>query len=136
METLIETTKKAKIEALYEAFAIGNIPLILEKIANDFTWSDPCDPAIAPQGGKYHGKDGFLQFFHNLAGSTTTTLWEVNHIAEEGDTVLAIGKHGVTINKTGKHIVIDWAMYWHFENELPVSGGSFIDTARYQQMFN
>jgi uncharacterized protein len=126
---------KEKIIALYDAFGQGNIPFILENVADNFTWTDQCDPAIAPQGGTYHGKEGFLQFFHNLGGSTDTTHWQVDKYVAENDTVVAFGKHGVTIKSTGKSILLDWVMIWNFANGHPVSGGSFIDTARYQKMF-
>lgn len=122
-------TNKQTIEALYGAFSVGNVPFILENVADNFTWIDPCDPAIVPHGGKHVGKAGFLNFFQQLGGNVDTTLFEVGSYVSEGDTVVAMGKHGITVRATGKSNLIEWAMVWQFENGVPVGGQSYYDTA-------
>jgi ketosteroid isomerase-like protein len=56
-------TPKETLKAMYDAFATGNIPFILETISEDFTWKDPSDPSVVPFGGLRKGKgwhDGIL----------------------------------------------------------------------------
>ncbi|MFN8352974.1 MAG: nuclear transport factor 2 family protein [Spirosomataceae bacterium] len=129
----MKTTEK--IQAIYEAFGQGNVPFILENVADNFTWTDPSDPAIVPHSGTYVGRDGFLTFFQRLGGNTTTTAWEVSGYVSEGNKVVATGKHGVIVNATGKSHLNDWAMEWTFEGDKLVAGRSYYDTAGLEQAF-
>jgi uncharacterized protein len=128
-------TNLATVKAIYDAFGQGNIPFILETVDENFTWTDPCDPAKAPQGGTFVGREGFMGFFQKLGGSVDTTLWEVENYVADGNDVVATGKHGIAVKSTGKSEVNDWIMNWHFKNGKPVSGRSYFDTARYEQLF-
>ena len=128
-------TNQQIIEALYEAFGQGNVPFIIESVAENFTWTDPCDPAVVPHGGTYTGSDEFPLFFQRLGSNTTTTGFEVNSYVSEGDTVCALGKHGVIVNATGKSNLIDWIMVWQFEGNKPVRGRNYYDTAAMANAF-
>lgn len=128
-------TNQQKIEAMYVAFGQGNIPFILESVSENFTWTDPSDPAIVPHGGTYTGRDEFPLFFQRLGGHTTTTRFEVDGYVSEGNTVCALGKHGVTVNATGKSSVIDWVMVWQFEEGIPVRGRNYYDTVSLNEAF-
>jgi ketosteroid isomerase-like protein len=56
------------INSAYAAFANGDIPGLLDLVADDVEWSSP---ATLPHGGHFHGKDGALKFFQGIGG-----LWE------------------------------------------------------------
>jgi ketosteroid isomerase-like protein len=135
METATLTAQET-VKLMYDAFGVGNIPLVLEQLGENFTWQDPCDPAIIPYGGKFHGKSGMTDFFNGLGGSTDTILWEVNDYVSEDNKVVALGKHGIRCKKTGKEAFVDWAMIWHFENDMPVSGQAYYNTAAVEKAFS
>jgi ketosteroid isomerase-like protein len=99
-------TTKETVKALYDAFATGNIPFILESVSEDFTWQDPCDPSITPYGGTYKGRPGFGGLFQKLGDNTETTLWEVNGYVCEGDKVIALGRHGFQTNMPEKVLLL------------------------------
>lgn len=128
-------TNTETIAALYEAFGQGNIPFIVENVAETFTWTDPSDPAIVPYGGTHVGRDGFLYFFQQLGGQTQTTHWSVENYAADGDVVFATGQHGITVPKTGKNDLTHWAMRWQFAGGQVVAGESFYDTAGVAEAF-
>ena len=128
-------TAKEIIKALYEAFATGNIPFILDSVSEDFTWQDPCDPSVVPYGGKHQGKSGFGEFFQKLGGNTETTLWEVNDYVSEGDEVVALGRHGLKAKNTDKSVVTDWVMIWKFEKDQPAAGRAFYNTSVVENAF-
>ncbi|MEZ4904529.1 MAG: nuclear transport factor 2 family protein [Spirosomataceae bacterium] len=128
-------TNKEIVQAIYDAFGQANIPFILESVAENFTHFDPSDPAVAPQGGRHSGRAEFLGFFQKLGDSVDTTLWEVDNIIADKEEVVATGKHGVTVKKTGKKGVIEWVMVWHFEGNQPVSIRNYYDTARYEALY-
>ena len=128
-------TTKETVKALYDAFAAGNIPFILESVSEDFTWQDPCDPAVVPYGGTHKGRSGFGKFFQKLGGSTETTLWEVNEYVCEGNKVVAAGRHGFQSKTAGKSVATDWAMIWTFKESTPVAGRAYYDTSAVEKVF-
>ena len=129
-------TSKETLKAMYDAFGSGNIPFILENVSEDFTWTDPSDPAIVPWGGTHKGKTAFTEFFQKLGGSSDTTLWQVDDYITEGDKVVATGKHGFTAKKTGKSAVLDWTMVWNFKNGVAVGGRSYYNNAASEKAFS
>jgi len=128
-------TTKETLKALYDAFASGNIPFILESVSEDFTWQDPCDPAVVPYGGTHKGRSGFGKFFQKLGGSTETTLWDVNEYVCEGNNVVATGRHGFKSKNSGKDVETDWAMIWTFKENIPVAGRAYYDTSSVENAF-
>lgn len=128
-------TTKEMVKALYDAFAAGNVPFILESVSEDFTWQDPCDSSVVPYGGIHKGRSGFGEFFQKLGGSAETMLWEVNDYVCEGNKVVAAGRHGFKTKNTGKSVTADWAMIWTFEEGIPVSGRSYYDTSGVENAF-
>ncbi|HEX5155547.1 MAG TPA: nuclear transport factor 2 family protein [Parafilimonas sp.] len=126
---------KEILKAMYDAFATGNIPFILETISEDFTWKDPCDPSVVPYGGLRQGRKGMMNFFQAIGNSTNLTAWEVTDYVSEGDTVIAEGKHGFQSKKTGKGALLDWAMVWKFKDGVPVAGQSYYNTADCENAF-
>ena len=128
-------TNKETVEALYNAFGQGNIPFILDAVSEEFTWTDPSNPAILPQGGTHVGKSGFLRFFEKLGEKVDTTHFVVENYLAEGNTVVASGKHGVRIKTSGKEHTNHWIMIWDFEGGIPVRGRSVFDTHQYESLF-
>ncbi|WP_338868074.1 nuclear transport factor 2 family protein [Spirosoma sp. SC4-14] len=128
-------TNQQIIEAIYAAFGQGNVPFILETVSEQFTWTDPCNPAIVPYGGTHIGRPGLLTFFQQLGLSTETTLWQVDEYVAGGNTVVATGKHNIRVNATGKHAENDWVMIWHFQDGALISGRSYYDTACFVNAF-
>ncbi len=128
-------TEKETVEAIYHAFGQGNIPFILDTVTDEFTWTDPSNPTILPQGGTFVGKSGFLSFFEKLGEKIDTTHFEVDNYLAEGNTVVASGKHGVRVKTSGQEYINNWIMIWDFENGKPVKGRSAFDTIQYEALF-
>jgi ketosteroid isomerase-like protein len=129
-------TKSETVKAIYDAFATGNIPFILESVSEDFTWHDPSNPSIVPYGGTHKGRSGFLEFFQKMGGSTDTTLFQVDGYISEGDKVVATGKHGFHPKTTGKNAVTEWTMIWTFDKDIPVAGRAYYNTSGAENAFS
>jgi ketosteroid isomerase-like protein len=63
------------IADLYAAFARGDIPYILERIADDVQF-DHSDSPETPYGGTYRGKDEVKRFFGNIDGAVGVKSFE------------------------------------------------------------
>ena len=128
-------TTKDTLKALYEAFAAGNIPFILETLSEDFAWQNPSDPSVVPYGGKYNGREGLMDYFQKLGGNTDTTLWQVDNYVTEGDMAVAEGKYGFKSKTTGRDVLTDWTMTWKFKSGVPVAARLYYDTAATEKAF-
>ena len=128
-------TTKETVKAMYDAFATGNIPFILETVSEDFTWQDPSDPSLVPFGGFHNGRAGMMDFFQQLGGNTDTTLFQVDDYTSEGEVVIAEGKHGFQSKKTGKNALLEWSMVWKFKNGIPVAGRAYYNTSASEKAF-
>ena len=56
MSTTTLTNNAATVASLYEAFGRGDIPFILDHLADDCKWIGAGEGSL-PQGGTYKGKD-------------------------------------------------------------------------------
>jgi ketosteroid isomerase-like protein len=76
------------VNGAYTAFAKGDIPGLLDSLADDVDWSSP---ATLPQGGDFTGKDGALLFFQGVGAAWDSLDIEVEGIGDAGDDlVLAV----------------------------------------------
>jgi uncharacterized protein len=70
------------IKQTYEAFSCGDIPAVLDNLAEDVQWSTP---ATLPQGGQFQGKSGAMQFFQAVGAARDTLGLDVENVSEAGE---------------------------------------------------
>ena len=51
------------IQAMYEAFGVGDVGSILNAVTDDVDWASDTSSTAAPWFGVRHGKDGVASFF-------------------------------------------------------------------------
>jgi ketosteroid isomerase-like protein len=88
------------IQGGYEAFGRGDIPAVLDIMADDVEWSVP---EVLPHGGRYSGKQEVMGFFEKLG-----SIWEgfdldIEDFVASGDRVCVIGRASGAVdgNQTG-----------------------------------
>ncbi|MGH3693740.1 MAG: nuclear transport factor 2 family protein [Pseudonocardiaceae bacterium] len=69
------------IKQTYEAFGRGDIPAVLDNVAEDVEWSAP---GTLPQGGYFHGKSGVAEFFQGIGGAWQSLGLDVEVVSEAG----------------------------------------------------
>lgn len=131
METMANAQK---IQALYEAFAQGNIPYILSQVGDTFEWTDSGAPYV-PYAGTYRGRDGFADFFTKMGKEGNVIKWSVNDLQAVGNEVMARGEFGIQSHTTGKSAETDWVMIWQFQGDTLVGGRSYLNTAAIAEAF-
>jgi uncharacterized protein len=66
------TDPLATVGVIYEAFGKGDIPAILDQMADDVRWEEWADNSAQKAGVPWllprHGKDGVLEFFKVMGG--------------------------------------------------------------------
>ena len=123
------TNNAATVANIYEAFGRGDIPFILDHLADNCQWIGAGE-GFLPAGGNYKGKDA-VNFFIRLGDSVEFTSFNVvavNNI--NADEVIAFGNMSGNSKATGKASSSDWAMHWKFNSDgKVVNYQDFHDTA-------
>ena len=84
----IAQTNQALIERAYEAFARGDIPTVLEVLADDILWHVP---GRGPLSRDYHGHAEVLGFFeHFMQLSQGTFRIQIEEVLAKGDRVIVL----------------------------------------------
>ena len=115
-----------KIEAVYEAFAKGDIPRVLEVMSRDIEWTEA---EGFPYGGTYVGTKAVLEGVFMRLGSEWIGFAAVPHeLIDGGDTIVALGKYSGTYKATNKSFTSEFAHVWKFRDGKAVRFVQYVDT--------
>jgi hypothetical protein len=106
-----EPNNALRVEAIFDAFGRGDIPYILDQLADDVRWIAHLEP-IVPWAGDYSGKDTVPAYFQALVSSVEVTGHAVNRLVAQDDTVVAIGEVSFRPGTTGKESSSSWVYVW------------------------
>ena len=95
------------VQRCYAAVGRGDIPAVLDLLADDVEWTLQGPPAI-PFAGTRHGKTGAAQFFTLVGGALEFHQFEPREIVAQGDTVVAIGYEHSLVKPTGRSLRQEW----------------------------
>lgn len=115
-----------KIKTVYEAFAKGDIPSVLEVLSADIEWTEA---EGFPYGGTYHGPRGVLEGVFMRLGSEWEGFAAVPHeFIDGGDTIVALGKYSGVYKATNKSFQADFAHVWKLREGRAVRFLQYVDT--------
>lgn len=106
----------ATVQQIYACFGQGDVPGILAKLADQVRFFNGADPAVAPFGGVFNGKDGVTNFFTALGSTTQTTLFEPSNFREEGNKVINDVRHDGFVRSTNKPFSVRASFSWTFND--------------------
>src|SRR5690349_4918198 len=87
-DTATATTNAALLQRGYDAFAHGDVPTVLEVLAETITWHVP---GRSPLSGDYTGHSGVLDFFDRCQRLSEATLQVVpQEILASGERVVVL----------------------------------------------
>ncbi|NUO01149.1 MAG: nuclear transport factor 2 family protein [Saprospiraceae bacterium] len=105
------------VQQIYACFTQGNVPGILAKLSDDVTFFNGSDPAVAPFGGEFKGKDGVIQFFNGLGLTTQTTAFVPENFREDGNKVVNEVRHDGIVTATGHPFSVNAEFVWTFDDK-------------------
>lgn len=115
-----------KIKTVYDAFAKGDIPSVLEVLSADIEWTEA---EGFPYGGTYHGPRGVLEGVFMRLGSEWEGFAAVPHeFIDGGDTIVALGKYSGVYKATNKSFQADFAHVWKLREGRAVRFVQYVDT--------
>lgn len=107
----------ASVQHIYDCFGRGDIPGILEKLADNIEWWHAGDPSVVRYAGTFHGKDGVVQFFQTLGADTEFTGFEVSNYRTDGNKVICDGNVACIARPTGRAYSVFPTFTWAFDEQ-------------------
>lgn len=103
------------VQAIYEAFGTGDVPAILDHLAEDVTWDQHYPDRGVPWLKPRRGKDEVVGFFEAVGGGLEFTRFEPLNLLEGGDQVAAVIGLEATVKETGAKLVEEAEVHlWTF----------------------
>jgi uncharacterized protein len=126
----------ATVQAIYEAFGKGDIPTILEHVADDVQWEAWADNTAQKAGVPWlqakHGKAGVMEFFQTFGRLATLKAFQVLSLME-GDSQVAVEfVIEYDVPSTGGHVRDEEIHLWKFDETGKVTRlRHYTDTAKH-----
>jgi ketosteroid isomerase-like protein len=116
---------------LYQAFGTGDVPTILDRLADDVDWSTDAAIESAPWYGPRRGKEAVAAFFEAVGKTGPVTEFTPLAFAanDDGD-VMVFLRYAFTVTATGKHVEMNMHHYWKFRDGKVSFVRSSEDTAQ------
>ena len=118
-----------RVDALYNAFAEGNVEGVLAGLADDVKWNE-AEGFIYYGDGPYVGKEAVLNGVFARIGAE----WEYWHLVDRNmhamgdDGVLVTGRYQAKNKATGKMLDAQFAHVWKMQDSLVKSFQQYTDT--------
>ena len=114
------------VQAVYDAFAKGDIPTVLGFLSADIDWTEA---EGFPYAGTYHGPKAVLEGVFMRLGSEWEGYAAVpDELIDGGDTVVALGKYSGTYKRTGKSFQANFAHVWKIRDGKAFRFVQYVDT--------
>lgn len=105
------------VQKLYAAFGQGDIPTILEHLAEDIDWDYAIRATEVPWLQPRHGRDQVPKFFEAL-GAVEFQKFEPKTFFENEDFVVVLLDVEMTVKATGQRIAEEDEVHiWHFNSQ-------------------
>lgn len=112
----------------YAAILRGDIPGLMEMLADDIEWVDP-GPSDLPWPGVYHGREAVLGWFGVISQQFDFSVFEPQEFFAQGDKVVVLVHQEVVVRRNGRTVVNPEVHVWTFRNGKVGRLQTYVDTA-------
>ncbi|HEX2137776.1 MAG TPA: nuclear transport factor 2 family protein [Microvirga sp.] len=105
---MITEENKAIVQQMYVAFGRGDVPAILETLADDVEWHVMGSSEVVPWAGTRHGREQTSQFFRAVGETLDVEKFEARTMVAEGDTVVVVGWERSRVKPTNRIYEDEW----------------------------
>ncbi len=116
------------VREIYANFGRGNIPSILNVLADDIVFKQPT-AGPSPLAGTYHGPEQVGEWFGKLDEVAESQNFEPREFIAQGNKVIVLGYYKFLAKPTNKTWEAEWVMVWTFKESKVVGFQFFGDTA-------
>lgn len=121
----------AHVRSLYAAFAKGDVAAILAGLADDVDWEIVGPRAACPCYGKRKGKQSVAEFFKEIGERHDYKAFTPQEYHASGNTVIVLGRHEMTLRRTGRAFAADWVHVFRLDGGKVSSFRELTDSAAY-----
>ncbi len=112
----------------YEALGRGDIPALLDLMADDVEWTLQ-GPSVIPWAGTRRGREGVAEFFSLLGETLEFEQFEPREFVAQGDTVVVLGYERSLVKPTGRTFEQEWAHVYTLKDGKIAKARFIEDTA-------
>lgn len=124
----------AVVRAIYDAFAVGDVPGVLGGMAAEIVWNEANNFPYA-DGNPYVGPMAVAEGVFARCGSEWDGFAAVpDELIDGGDTVVAVGHYLGTYKATGKTQRTQFAHVWRIANGKATAFQQYADTLHVAQV--
>lgn len=110
-------THSEAVQQIYEAFGRGDVPAVLEHLADDVEWEYGPASADVPWLKPRRGRTAVAGFFESL-DALEMTKFQVKHVLEQGNVVVSLLDVEATVSATGRSFAEEDEVHiWYFNDE-------------------
>ncbi len=116
------------IRAIYDAFAVGDIPAVLGRFSETIVWNEAENFPYADKN-PYVGPQAILEgVFMRIGAEWDGFALKIDDIIDAGDTVIALGRYLGTYKATGKPQNTQMAHVWRVADGKAARFQQYADT--------
>lgn len=117
------------VQAIYGAFLRGDVPAIIDKLADNVEWVVGTPSAAVPTFGTFKGKAAVQDFFQKLGQGVDFKTFDLNEYISQYDKIAVQVHMEYTVKSTGKQVKQDAVMVWSIQDMKVTKFHSYDDTA-------
>ena len=124
-----EQDNVATVNAAYAAWRRGDIPAVLDALAEDVEWVVPGPSEVMPYAGTWRGKAQMQRYFTVLSETVEFEQYELESVVAQGDQVVVVGRSRVLAKQTGRAFDDHFAHWFEFRGGKAARMRYYTDTA-------
>jgi hypothetical protein len=120
------------VQQMYAAFGRGDLPAVLEMLAEDVDWQSPVsrtEPEELSWARPRHSREEVAIYFKELLEKVQPEQMETLDFTAQGDRVIVEGRNRGTVKSTGRTYEHDWVMVFTLRKGKIVRFRHYYDTA-------
>ncbi len=120
------------IKNLYQAFAAGDIPAVLQSFDENIEWTEA---EGFPYGGTYRGGEAILDnVFMKLATEWNDFKAEPDEFLDAGERIVALGNYSGSYKATVKSMNVPFAHVWALKDGKIIKFVQYTDTLKVSEV--
>jgi uncharacterized protein len=124
------------VQEAYAAFGRGDVPGILERVADDVEWESVIGSAsYVPMAGVWRGRSEVGRFFKTVAANMKFETFEPREFVAQENKVVVLGHYEGTSVPTGRRFASDWVMVFTLRDGRITGFREFADSAAVNAAF-
>lgn len=124
------------VQQMCAAFEQGNIPSLLDLLAEDVEWYVAGSREHIPLAGIYHGRDQVAQIFNIVGKSLELQQFQAQEFIAQGDQVVVLGHALGHVRPTNHPLEYDWVQVYTLRDGKTVKFREYLDTAAIAAAFH